>query len=439
MSRSKTKRFKLKLQHKRLLLKASRVKVEEYFVSFPRRYRSKKWLHKSNDYRHLCTYRYEGDVQATPSVVNHGDLIAYISASAPTHIIDGWSYLGRAVDATLRGDAYSAIHLGYYAELRAAMGLLASEGIGIFQSAHPIVDNHNTTHPFRGGGTHKVIWPILKYWATLRRASDLLDDLVMPSSIPLSKWLTITKSRIPVRAIAQSWLASWGVDLAVVDDDHDCRNLASYRPSEFRRPKRLDVYDQANFVEELWQLFEPSAARRFPNLERLLLRSARRKETQNAPAISDVQGLGLTVNDSSDWVAFLQRDDDPIPLRLAEEWVPVEDPTCHLRIISRAALLLFIASAAARRLLSNAAYTSDDIRFWWSRHGEDRALWNIGSVPNDPQDLWADIAQAINDSAAWRGNHSSNGTSLREWRQSQSGALLDFGGFELVGIWALMP
>jgi hypothetical protein len=319
------------------------------------------------------------------------------------------------------------------------MGLLASEGIGIFKQSHPVVDNHSATHPFRGGGTHVVIWPILRYWATLRRAEALLDDLVRPNSIRLSDWLSTTKAALPVQAVAQRWLRSWGLDLAVVDDDHDCRNLASYRPSEFRRPERLVVHEQASFVEELWQLFEPGTARRFPNLERFLLRSARRKGTGSAPSSSDLESLGLTPLESTKWIEFLQQTNDPLPLRLAEDWVPVEDPTCHLRIISRAALLLFVASAAARRLLSNARYSLDDILFWWGRHGEDRALWDINSVPNDPQDLWADIAQAIKDSAEWRTRNPMSGASLREWRRSQTGALIDFGGFELVGIWALMP
>lgn len=430
--------FKLKKPHKLLLRKASRSKVEDHFVSLPIATRSTKWLPEWNRYRYRCTSRYEKDAKATPPVVNHHDLIGYIGASAPTHVIDGWSYLGRAVDATLRGDAYAATHFGYYAELRAAMSLLASEGIGVFRNRHPIIDDHSTTHPFGGRGTHSDIWPILRYWATLRRAADLLDELVRPKSIRLSAWLTTTRATIPVRAVAQHWLASWGLDLASVDDDHDCRNLASYRPSEFRRPERLDVHQQTSFVEELWQLFEPSAGRRFPNLERLLLRSARRKGTRSAPSISDVERLGLSASEASDWIAFLQRADDPSPLRLAEDRVPVEDPTCHQRIISRAALMLFVASAASRRLLSTAAYSSNDVRFWWGRHGEDRALWNIGAVPNDPQDLWADIALAIRDSTAWRASNAGRGVSLREWRRSQTAAL-DFGGFELAGIWALMP
>lgn len=431
--------LKLNQKQKKLLQKASRSEIEDYFISIPSSYRSKKWLNKSNRYRSNCIHLYDKDTKSAAKSPNHHDLKAYISASAPTQVIDGWSCLSRAVDATLRGDPYTAIHLGYYAELRAAIGLLACEGIGILSNSHPIIDDQSVTHPLKGRGTHKDIWPILRYWATLRRAADLLDDLVRPNSIQLSEWLIATKVIIPVSAVAQHWFRSWGLDLVNVDDDRDCRNLASYRPSEFRRPERLNVHDQTSFVEDLWQLFEPGTGRRFPNLERSLLKNAYRKGVGVIPSINDLENLGLTTLESSDWISFLQQADDPRPLQLAEDWAPVEDPTCHLRIISRAALLLFIASAATRRMLSNAGYSLNDTCFWWGRHGEERALWDIGKIPNDPDDLWADIAQAINDSALWRAINPVNGASLREWRQSQPNALVDFGGFELAGIWALMP
>ena len=61
--------------------------------------------------------------------INEPHFREYVAASAPTHLIDGWSYLARAIDALLRGDAPAAVHLGYYAELRAAMSLLAGGGI----------------------------------------------------------------------------------------------------------------------------------------------------------------------------------------------------------------------------------------------------------------------------------------------------------------------
>ena len=52
----------------------------------------------------------------------------YIASSAPLHLADGWNYLSRAFDAACRGDRGAAYHLSYYAELRAAMSLLATEG-----------------------------------------------------------------------------------------------------------------------------------------------------------------------------------------------------------------------------------------------------------------------------------------------------------------------
>lgn len=426
--------------HKKLLKKASRSRVEDYFVALPRTFRSKKWLLKTNRYRESCISLYNRDTKPLARSLNHDDLYAYVSASAPTQIIDGWSYLGRAIDATLRGDPYAATHLGYYAELRAAMGLLACEGVGVLSKNHTVIDHLKQTHTFKGKGTHSDIWPMLNYWSMLAKAANLLDDLVKPNSIRLSDWLAATgTSTVPVKAVAMRWLQSWGLDLANVDDDHDSRNLVSYRPSEFRRPKQLNVHQQTSFVEELWQLFEPGTVRRFPNIERFLLRNAHRKQSRGILSPAGLQRLGLTAHESLNWITFLQKTDDPKPFQLIEERVPIEDPTCHLRIISRAALLLFIASAAARRLLLNAGYSLNDILFWWGQHGEERALWDAGSLPSDPRDMWADIAQAISDSASWRISNPIATASLHQWRHNQGGALADFGGFELVGIWALMP
>jgi hypothetical protein len=436
--------FRLNISHKTLLRKASRGEIEGHFERAPINTRSIKWLADSNYYRRLCTSHYDEDTAAAPPSVKNQHLIKYVGASAPTHVIDGWSFLGRAVDATLRGDAYSAVHFGYYAELRAAMSLLAAEGIGMFNQGHPVVDENGVSHRFPNSNvkkrapTHSAIWPILKYWATLSRAEELLDNFVRPRSIRLAEWFTATSSTIPVRAVAQHWLTAWGLDLAAVNDDHDSRNLVSYRPSELRRPPRLDVNEITKFVEELWQLFEPSVGRRFPNLERFLLRRALRKGRQRAPTANDLGGLGLPAGEVLEWLTFIQQPDDPLPLRLAEQKFLVEESNCHLSVISRAALLLFLASEASRRLLSNATFSSTDLRFWWGREGEDRALWNIGAAPDNPQDLWADIEQAINDSSNWRTAHPANG-SLREWRLNQAVGLADLSGFELVGIWALLP
>lgn len=427
--------LELRRAQKEILHKASRRSAEAYFQ---RASQQRRWLPVSNRYRRTCVERYAADTRA--AAVNDSQLAQYVGASAPAHAIDGWSCLGRAMDSALRRDTYSAVHFGYYAELRATMSLLAGEGIGIFNLCHPVIDAAGATHRFprTGGlGTHKVVWPIFRYWSTLKRASDLIDEIVSPALIPLSEWLSASGAAVPMRAVAQRWLSSWGVDLAAFDDDHDNRNLASYRPSEFRSPPHLDIHEVAQFVEELWRLFEPSTARRFPTIERLLLRRAWRRGGA-IPASASIEQLGVAAPEAAEWAAFLKDPSDSMPLRLAEEQSGIEDPRCHLRIISRAALMLFVATSAARRLLTQAAYTAETLSFWWQRQGEDRGLWNAASRPDNPLDLWADISNALDTSGLWRSNNSP-GSSLRDWRQTQMAALDGLGSFELVGIWGLLP
>lgn len=433
------------------LRNASRLPIENYFVNRPEATRAKKWINKNNRYRLFCTSRFEEDTIETPPTVNSGHLSDYVGASMPGHVIDGWSYLARAVEAALRGDSYAASHLGYYAELRAAMGLLAGEGVGIFSKWHATIDAKGVVEPFpfhahankknrRRLGTHQVIWPILHHWSGLQKAADLLDELVRPNTMTLSQWLSGLGAAVPVRAVAKQWLRHWGLDLAALDDDHGLRNLASYRPSEFRKASSLKVDVVTDFVEQLWLLFEPSAGRRFPNIERVLLRKAWRQSGGAALTKNTILQFGINDAEADGWVEFLDRPqaDDPLPIRLASESGEIENPYCHLRIIARAALLLFVSTSAARRILVNASYKASDVAFWWQRQGEERGLWAANAML-DPLDLWADIAVAINDSKQWKTATPVADQSLHSWRRAQPGALDGLGGLELVGIWGLLP
>ena len=403
------------LDNKKILRKASRERVADSLASIPKSVARRKWLYKNNRYRVNCTKQFESDLKANPSTIDHRDLTHYIIASAPTHAIDGWSYLGRSIDCTLRGDTYSAIHFAYYAELRAAMSLLASEGIGVFSKWHATIDDTGTCVPFPHNsnrnpvrrssafGTHKVVWPMLQYWSTLKRASDLLDELISPSSIQMSTWLgDILGTSIRVRSIAQEWLTCWGLDISVVEDDHDNRNLASYRPSEFRKPIALDVHEIVQFVEELWALFEPSSLGRFPLIEKHLIKKAWQASGSNVPTIVELEGKGLDRVNANEWNSFLNNPIIPLPLEYGDKKSLLEDSYCHLQVISRAALLLFLSTLASRKLLVNAAISKDTLSFWWKHHGVERALWKNGNLPNDPLDLWKDIDTAIADSRTWR-------------------------------------
>lgn len=396
-----------------------------------------------------CTAQYRTDL-APGGNVNDDHLTKYIAASAPAHAIDGWSFLGRAVASALRGDAYSAIHFGYYAELRAAMSLLASEGIGVFDNRHPVIRPDGTivnlpkleragpgAAQTQWGTTHKVTWPLLKHWSSLQRSANLLSQIVEPNGISLSQWLSAVGSTVPTRALGRKWLSTWGLDLSAFEDDRNSRNLASYRPSEFRRTIAAPVPDTVEFVEQLWRLFEPSPNARFPTLERFLLRRAIRASHPNDLSANALTKLGFSVAEAGQWIAFLAETDDPRPLNLAEGESEIEEPGCQLEVISRAALLLYVATGSTRALLRTGLYSNDILSFWWHRHGLSHGLWQ-GAPPGDPFDIWADVALTLDDATSWRGGATAN-VSLHECRRGVPICIDQFGAFDLVAIWGLLP
>ena len=120
------------------------------------------------------------------------NLAQYIAASVALHANDGWSYLGRSVSCLLAGDTHRALHLAYYAELRASMSLLAGAGIGIFDKKHFIVPTTNSTANFGlGHSTHVIAWLALfdgrmpgrdaPWWALIFNRANQAIDNVLPS------------------------------------------------------------------------------------------------------------------------------------------------------------------------------------------------------------------------------------------------------------------
>lgn len=136
-------------------------------------------------------------------------------------------------------------------------------------------------------------------------------------------------------------------------------------------------------------------------------------------------------------MAFLGRTDDPMPLVEAEKLTPLEGPRCHLQVIARAALLLYVATGASGRHLRLANYGRDDMRFWWRRFAVSRGAEDPSSELDGPADTWADVAQALKDAALWRARNPTG--SLRAMRTGTAGALNELGAAEMVAMWGLVP
>lgn len=436
--------IKLQQNAKKALRDASRSRIGDWFGALPNQIRGVRWLQSTNRYRVHCTQRYGTDLNA--HTVNDPQLVGYIAASAPTHAIDGWSYLGRAVESVLRGDSGSAIHFGYYAELRAAMSLMACEALGIFNNRHPVVDSKGHTQPlpkvYNGSkliyaGTHKIVWPCVIHWAGLRKAGVLIDEIIRPSGIAISEWIKNLNGNVPVRAIAQVWLKAWGVDLAIYDDDHNFRNEVSYRPSELKRPARLPADDAVEFVQSLWELFEPSPDRAFPAIELHLLGRALLAAGIALPDTATLQArCGLQQAEADVWAELLTARVDPLILAEAEEVSGLQEPRCHLQVIARASLLLYFSTMSCRQHLRQSAIGRPELRHWWAETGAARGLWPSDNIPDNPVDIWADVRDRITDLRAWRAALPA-APGFHALRSTQSQTLDLLGICELIGIWGL--
>lgn len=409
---------------------ASKAAIENYFGKRVANQNAIGWLDDANRYRQSIDGKYERDVKANR--VHHRSVINYVAASSPAHVIDGWRFLSRAVDALIRNDRPTAIHLGYYAELRAAMSILASEGIGIANKKHPVIDSAgNTTAPMNGA-THWKIWPVLNHWAGLKRGALAIDTLVRPNGIGLGTWIAQGRAPGPLSAVAQQWLRRWGVDLSNLKFDHRSRNVASYRPAAFIGSAPFVEPDVVRFVCDLWALFEPTPGGRFETIERQLLRKLFRVRNVTPSAYTLEHSMGLTTTEAADWAGFFNDPAELLPITYADGESPPSHQNCAFEVLSRASLLLFVATGLSRSVLAKAGYDKSSTAFFWKPCSQAALALGGQDLPEDPIDLWADIAEHMNSAAQW-----STGRATESWRLQDPLAAAQISSFELAAVWGI--
>src|SRR3990172_5374634 len=135
----------LKATEKSALRLGSRSRIQVAFAGLKRHLRRHRWIASANRYRKDCIGTLGRDASSHIGV-DHRELEQYIAASALLHCMDGWGFLGAALDCHSQNDADEARHLAYYGELRGAAALLATEGIGVFCHQHFVVDALGSCH-----------------------------------------------------------------------------------------------------------------------------------------------------------------------------------------------------------------------------------------------------------------------------------------------------
>lgn len=407
----------LNTTQERLLSEADRTSVETAMSNLKSHWTTGRWLSGNNRYHCQDVAEKVKDDSINSDSFQHSQLSEYVAASAIVHCFDGWSYLARALEAELTGDPDAARHLGYYAELRAAMSILAGEGIGVFNRHHVVILESGECKSIRNMTTHVFTWAALEYWAGLPTSTNMLFKAIRPAGIPLREWLDSFGGSASF--VANAWLKQWGLDLSRLSDDRDARNLASYRPTAFISSGPHPIYNTVHTVANLWYLCSPGVQGEFSSLDRHLLRLGvnmlfnrkTRRSRKNASIIYTTQIEQMVNNqllsDSErnrivEFLSFNVEQETPELLTAANR----QDQPTHIdhsrQVLARATLLLRVATGSLLELLGTSDTTfRRDLEFWWSSPSVRRRLWPASTDPSEFTDLWQDVHEALQLTENW--------------------------------------
>jgi hypothetical protein len=443
----------LQARDQRIINRLTRRSVEETLAGLRPVLSASRWATVGNRYSSDTVSKLETEISAG-RVPNRRDLAQYIAASCLLHSADGWSYLGKALMALLRGDPHRARHLAYYAELRASTSLLAAEGIGVFDKFHFALTSRNTAMKLHSNrGTHRFSWECLEYWAGRPSSGALFARMIRPYGIPLEDWFSSVGGTPAVAPQAEAWFRQWGVDLRSFPDDRDARNVSSYQPDGIPNAWYIDGREALEFAHDLWDSMEPSPLSRFETIDRNILRVglerlfAARTGRQASASQADfrkfaeqiVRSQNILPAAEEQWLRFITRSSAPHDvLILSRSQRSATDAGVGAQaVISRAALLLRVASGSATMLLQASGFNAGSIEFWSSGLGKGRGLWEGDAV--SPMDLWADVVPLLQDVDRFQQRYSPDEQSFFRMGSELGHVIMGLGSFERVAIWSMTP
>lgn len=385
---------------KGLVCASSPLAIEEALRAIAKRARRwNRWLTKGHPYNNdiIDTLRQETNIDGPK-------LGEYIAASAPLHLFDGWNYLSRAFDAASRGDRSSAYHLAYYAELRAAMSLLATEGIGIFNDRHIALNDRlepTELAPKARKRTHPATWLLLSAWSQESgRATRLLKAITVESK-SLAEWLEAVGVVAPAQQlVAKEWLSAWSVDLGILSTDVARRNEMSYRPTRIRVPAPQPVnpcLELMKPIRDSWGELDPETGGARAALDLSLLRQALmlvvKKGLCNYPSFCQTLESVKREMPALTYEA-LSTESESATAIFREAGIRDFQGKAATPILARGLLMLRLASASTAFLFEAAEVSKSDLEFWWSPLGSDLGLWETAADIETFSDLWNDVAEA---------------------------------------------
>lgn len=404
-----------------------------------------RWLQPKNRYR-------PGESRTVARGSVNPRLREYMSASSVLHCFDAWSYLGRALAAHASGDGPAALHLGYYAELRAALALLAAQGVAVFNTRQAVIDSMGRAQSREGEGTHKFTWRALEAWGAERRSGELLGRIIRVSSVDLDQWVSyFAGGAVSIAPLAEDIVRGWGLDLRLFAEDRELRNTVSYEPTELLGGDVMTPLGSSRLVRALWRLCLPTGADAFGRLDLHLLRRSLQYvrlalglgddaayETRVRATVAKV-ATTLSGGQQTELGDFLLGTTDDEPLQAAAVAPPATAPgvPTDASVISRGLLLLRLATGAVNELITRGSGPGQ-LDFWWPRWASERAVWSLGDdTTGRVANLVGEVDDAINEFATWESRPESPTTDRSGWLVQVPSALWTLVGTERIPLWSL--
>jgi hypothetical protein len=344
------------------------------------------------------------------SSIAPAQLIDAVAICAPTHCVDGWGFVSRAFAAALAGDQHCARHMAYYAQLRAALSILANLGVGIFNGVNFVVDGSARIQRLDppdyvpGLGTHQIAWLALDEWGKDPRTAANFLSLMRIRNTPVGDIIKTIWPGFTGVTTTGSLVRAWGIDLRRGLDDRKYRNLSSYAPQALN-PIPEHLRNTLRFIENAWRAFEPGAALGgFDELDRHLLCSLLQKQ-HNIIDGNLALGKGAIKREYLNLPPSIQ---NLVPLRFLLEttqrnrlellrFAEVRGaPASSLQMIARALMLLRVATSFTQSSLKEAGVDCEagDVRPWLRQVAVERGFWATGAIGSSA-DLWADVDVAL--------------------------------------------
>lgn len=360
-----------------------------------------KWLSPSNS-------AYGGEYSFCRA--SNQQCVEYISSAGILHLYDGWCYLGNALRALVKNEPFVIGHLAYYAELRAAMSLLASMGVVNFGEETFCVDKAMRIRriPSLGGdikGTHKVVWKRLEdAFSTQMRPPEFmkLHELFQIEGLSLEEWVNGLSGGCSGLSIVSGYIKEWGIDIKNYDGDRKARNKLSYDISFYQKNQRNTHEEVVAWLSDFWSCFESIGAKNFLidyYMLWVILQSVRKAKNWDEKAYKTkleefLRTTSMSESSRDRCVAILTRTPGQFGQLLSlSRTFALTSNRYYLHIMSRALILLRIATIACGDAFKNAGLRAADLTWWINGGGKEKGLWN--EIPEDFSTLYEDVENAL--------------------------------------------